>query len=363
MSTRNTAGTNDIADLRHFIGVHAANQGVEPAVLDRVLAGTANDTEGDPASWAARWAEEARAADARGDLTTAAALAALGRFPFVDGPGRASAARLGVDAFTRWATGTPLRDLRVETRGGRLRCWTVGLSEEDPRPVVLLLGGIVATKEQYAPVLLQLDRLGLAGVVAEMPGVGEHHRPYDRDAWRLFPELLDAVADRAQVDRAYAVALSFSGHLALRAAAHEPRLRGVVTAGAPVRRFFEALRESGGAVPRLTRDTLAHLLGCAPGELGERTRDWELTDAELAAPGIPVRYVVSARDEVVPPAEAELLRAQVPDLELLVHDDVHGSPAHVAASRTWCLLSVLRLLGGYEPVVAQLEGALAASGT
>jgi pimeloyl-ACP methyl ester carboxylesterase len=353
------SGTNDIAELRQFIGVHAANQNIEPAVLDRVLAGIGNDLEGDPASWAVQWTREAQEAGARGELTVAGAMAALARFPFVDGPARAAAARVGIDAFTQWAASGPLQDLRVESGQGTLRLWTAGLSTSDPRPLVVLLGGIVATKEQYAPVLLQLDQLGLAGAVAELAGVGENTWRYDRDSWQLFPAILDALADRAQVDRTHVVALSFSGHLALRAAARDDRIRGVVTAGAPIREFFESLREDGGAaIPRVTRDTLAHLLGCGPGELAERTDGWELSDEELSAPAIPVRYIVSSRDEIVPPAEAEVLRAQVKDLELLTHDDVHGSPAHVAASRTWCVLSVLRLLGGYDPVVAQLEKAL-----
>lgn len=342
--------TNDIAELKQFISVHAANQNLDAAVLDRVLAMIHNDVDGDPDSWAVRWSHEAEQA---GDPLAASALAAIARFPFVDGPARAAAAKTGIEAFTRWAGQTPLRDLTVESGEGSARVWTAGLSTVDSRPLVLLLGGIVATKEQYAPVLLQLDQLGLAGVVAELPGVGENTWRYDRDSWRFFPAVLDALADRAQVDRTYLVALSFSGHLALRAAAHDPRIRGVVTAGAPVRGFFGALRE--GVVPRTTRDTLAHLLG---GDAAERTRGWELSDDELSAPGIPVRYVVSARDEIVPPSEADVLRAQVEDLELLIHDDVHGSPAHVVASRTWAVLSVLRLLGGHDPVVAQLQATL-----
>lgn len=349
--------SNDIAELRQFISVHAANQNIGTAVLDRVLSTIGNDVDGDPDSWAARWAHESQEAYRRGELTDAAALAAIARFPFVDGPARVAAAKTGVEAFTRWADQTPLRDLTIESDRGSVRLWTAGLSTSEPRPVVLLLGGIVATKEQYAPVLLQLDQLGLAGVVAELPGVGENTWRYDRESWQLFPAVLDAIAGRAQVDRTYVVALSFSGHLALRAATHDPRIRGVVTAGAPIRGFFEALRERD-AVPRITRRTLAHLLGVAPDEVAEHTRGWELTDTELSAPGIPVRYIVSARDEIVPPSEAGVLRTHVADLELLTHDDVHGSPAHVAASRTWCVLSVLRLLGGYDPVVAQLQAAL-----
>ena len=59
---------------------------------------------------------------------------------------------------------------------------------------------------------------------------------------------------------------------------------------------------------------------------------------------IPVRYVLSSRDEIIPGADAELLRRHAPgDVRFKTFDDVHGSPAHLAATRRWLLSSLLRL--------------------
>jgi len=350
---------NDVAELARFAVTHARNQNVPEETLRAVLDRIEHDREGEAGSWAVEWTRQGgRAAPA--DPLAAAAFYGLARFPYVNGPARAAAQRRLTETFGGWAEGTSLSPLEVTCGGAALRAWTVGLSEAEPRPLVLLLGGIVAPKEQYAPALLMIERLGLAGVALEMPGVGENRLRYDEEAWRMFPALIDAVAGRAEAARTYAVAMSFSGHLALRAALNDDRIRGIVLAGAPVRRFFTEVGRAG-AVPRVTVDTLAHLLGCAPPELGGRIGSWGLGDDELAALKIPVRAVVSARDEIIPAEDVELLRRHVADLDTLVHDDVHGSPRHVEESRLWSVLSVVRMLGDRDGIREQLESALTAA--
>jgi len=207
-----------------------------------------------------------------------------------------------------------------------------------------VLGGIVSTKEQWAPVLLAARRLGLAGVVTEMPGTGENTVLYGAESWRMLPTLLDAVTDRADVSRTYAMALSFSGHLAIRAALDDSRIRGIVTAGAPVSEFFTDSAWWPG-VPRVTKDTLAHMAGVTLDVLATELPSLALTDARLAGLGVPVRYVVSEHDEIIPPAEARRLPERIRDLGVLVHDDVHGSPAHTAESQAWCLRELQRIRG------------------
>ncbi|SDG94494.1 Alpha/beta hydrolase of unknown function [Sinosporangium album] len=356
---------NDVEELARFAVVHARNQGVSDTALERVLSRIGHDREGEAGSWAVEWTAAGDDAAAAGDDAAAVALYTLARFPYPDGPARRSAQRRAVEAFTRWSAPTPIEPLTFFTAGRTARAWTVGLSAEAerPRPLVLVIGGIVAPKEQYAPVLLQLDRLGLAGVVAEIPGVGENTALYGRESWRFIPALIDAVGDRADVSRTYAVAMSFSGHLALRAAVHDPRIRGVVTAGAPVRWFFTD-REWQRRLPSVTVHTLAHLLRCSAaevGEVGDVVARFGLSDEELGALAVPVRCIVSLRDEIVPARDVELLRLRVRDLDTLVHDDVHGSPGHVAESRLWSVLSVVRMLGGPDEVLTRLESALDAT--
>jgi hypothetical protein len=52
--------------------------------------------------------------------------------------------------------------------------------------------------------------------------------------------------------------------------------------------------------------------------------------------------VVSARDEIIPPTEHQLLASALPRVRLKEFDDVHGSPAHLGALRKWLITSLLR---------------------
>jgi len=157
--------------------------------------------------------------------------------------------------------------------------------------------------------------------------------------------ILDAVADRADVDQTYVMAHSFSGHLALRCATLDSRIRGVVTTGAPVRSFF-ADRVWQARIPRITTDTLLHLTGGLREDLGslaDRLRPLALTGAELESVRVPVAYLRSTRDEIIPQTEGELLRRHVRHVHVTDIEDVHAAPHHVAESRLWTVVSVLRM--------------------
>jgi len=140
------------------------------------------------------------------------------------------------------------------------------------------------------------------------------------------------------------MAASFSGHLALRCALSDSRIRGVVTIGAPVSAFFTD-QEWQRQLPRVTADTLAHLTGLDFAQLSRQLPAWALTEAQLEALRIPVAYLASARDEIIPPQEARLLRAHVSKLSMAVNDDVHASPGHITETRLWSALSLLRMSG------------------
>ncbi|MEU4526562.1 alpha/beta hydrolase [Amycolatopsis sp. NPDC024027] len=335
---------NDIAELKRFVVLHARAQQLPPeqcrAVLDRID----NDEEGQAGSWAVEWSRSAAELRERGDLLAASRHWTMARFPFVDGPTRQKALDDAVGAFDGWRAEAGIDRVRLDTPGGELRCWATERPAGPARPLLLVMGGIVSTKEQWAPALPLVHRLGMTGVVAELPGVGQNTRQYDRDSWRMIPDLLDALGPVASGVDIYALALSFSGHLALRAAGHDERLKGIVLAGAPVHDFFADPQWQRG-IPRVTRDTLAHLTGTEPAEVAGRIAGWGLTDDELRAVRIPVSCVVSTRDEVIPRSDVDRLIRTLPHLRLLEHDDVHGSPDHVAESQMWSVRSVLRMSG------------------
>jgi esterase FrsA len=351
---------NNLAELKNFGIAHAIAQGIKMADYRAVCGRIVSDADGEPGSWAAEWSREARRFEQDDLLLDATKRYSLARFPFPDGDARRVAQEKCIDTCDRWATDIAgLTAMEVEFAGGRLRCWACGLSAARPRPLLIVMGGIVTAKEQWVPLLPLLKRLGLAAVVTEMPGVGENTAAYRAESWQMLPAILDAVGDRADALRTCAMALSFSGHLALRFGARDHRLSGIVTAGAPVSGFFTD-RDWQRRLPTTTTDTLSHLTGITAQRLPAELARWALTDDELSAVSIPVYYVCSRRDEIIPPSEAALLASRIRDLHLLSYDEGHAAPRYAAETRTWVLGSVLSMSRTRAPVRAMLAGAGAA---
>lgn len=339
---------NDVEELRVFAAVHARAQRVPARVQRAVLDRVNHDGEG-PGSWTAEWSAAARGQSERGQPLLAARLYTMARFPYVDGPARQHALDRSVAEFRRWRTerSIELQELTLPVNGRSVTCWASGVSGSGTRPkgpFVVLMGGIVSTKEQWAPVLLRMRRFGVTGIVTDMPRAGVSTVPYDAGSWRFLTGLLDALDGLTDTSRTYAMMLSFSGHLALRCALDDPRVRGVATVGAPVRGAF-ADPAWQRKLPRITLATLAHQTGTTITGVGDHLRERALTAEQLAALDIPVAYVASRQDEIIPAADIDLLRRQVRRLQLLEHDDVHGSPRHVAVTGPWLLRSVLRMHG------------------
>lgn len=334
---------SNVDELKEFALIHARAQQIPQSTYRAVLAHVVHDEEG-PGSWVAEWSGAAEAAEHRGDLLAACRMYTMARFPHVDGEARRKAWERAVAAFDKWRQRdrVDLQRLDVELTGGRVRCWTTARQHADREPFVILMGGIVSTKEQYAPTLLRLRRFGVSGLVTEMPGVGANTLEYGKESWRMFSGLLDAVGGRAR--RAYAMAMSFSGHMALRCALEEPRLRAVLTVGAPVHGVFADPAWQRN-LPRITVETLSHLAGTGPLDNAEDLGGLALTAEQLAALDIPVSYVASLRDEIIPVADIDLLRRHVRRLNLLVNDDVHGSPRHLGVTGPWLTGELLRAHG------------------
>ncbi|MFF1419724.1 alpha/beta hydrolase [Streptomyces sp. NPDC058280] len=331
-----------LEELKEFARLHARGQGMTAEHATRVLARITNDTTGDPDSWASVWTAEGRAAATRGDLLDACRHYALARFPYHGDADRLHAQRLCVDTFDQWRGDQDgIERLEFDHADGTVACWAAGLDRS--RPLLVVMGGIVSVKEQWAPLLPLLRKLGFAAVVTELPGVGENTVTYGPDSWRTLSFLLDQLADRAQVSDTSMLALSFSGHLAMGAAAEDPRIRRVLTVGAPVADFFTD-EDWWPRVPGITTDTLRRLTGSEDlTELRHRLAQFALTPEQLRQVRIPVRYVASSRDEIIPDTDQALLRRTLDDVRFKTFDDVHGSPAHLDAMRRWLISQLLWL--------------------
>jgi len=342
---------NSVDELKQFVVAHAKAQGIPEDRYRVALGRIRQDDEGAAGSWAVEWAGVAAGLERQGQYLEAASCFNMARFPFVDGPARQEALDGCVRAFGRWADERPgIQRITVDLPTGSFNCWAGGLSRSQPRPLVILMGGIVSVKEQWAPILPLADRLGMTIVVTEMPGVGENTIRYDVDSRRMLPALVDAVTTRAAISDTFAATLSFSGHAALRWAAEDPRVKGVLTIGAPISGFFTDA-EWFGQLPRVTRDTLVHLTGCPEQGLLDLFHDqeWALSRELLRSLEIPVYYTASSRDEIIPQGDIQLLRENVRRLSLNEYDDVHGSPEHSDEIRLWVPNSLLRMSGARNP--------------
>ncbi|MGA5297135.1 alpha/beta hydrolase [Streptomyces koyangensis] len=349
---------NDLAELKQYVVAHARAQNIPAAHHQGILDRIRTDEDGTPGSWVRELTLAGDRLAEEDDLLGALQQYNLARFPYVDGEARRTALERCVTTFDRWrhSAPVPITPFTARLPDGEVRCWTTGLDSGTPRPLLVFLGGIVSIKEQWAPLLGQIAGLGMAGLVTELPGVGENTLPYDADSWTMLPRLLDAAG---APESTYVVALSFSGHLALRASLEDSRIKGVVGAGAPVRRFFTDAAWQR-RVPRLTLDTLAHLTGSAPEKLSDHLAGWALDDDQLRAVTAQIGMVASRRDEIIPPEDWELLRRHVPSLRFLAHDDVHGSPRHLTETSLWTFLTLLRMRGEGGPARARLHEALRA---
>lgn len=329
---------NDVTELKHYVSAHAESLGMPADHVRRLLASITDD-----GSWVAEWAAWGSKFEAEGKLLDASQHFNFARFPFVDGPARQAALDRCVYAIDRWRRGIPgIERLDLDILGGRVGCWGGWLDDKPSRPLLLIIGGIVSTKEQWAPVLLAARELGLAAVITELPSVGENTLRYTPESWEMIPAILDALRGRADVTRSYVMAMSYSGQAAFRAAPEDTRIQGIVTVGAPV---LEAFSNAAWvrALPRVTIDTLAHMTGAAADALPRRLPGWALSGSQLAAISVPVYYVASSRDEIIPPGDLRLLRRYVRDLNVLEHDDVHGAPAHAVLTRQWMIDAVRQL--------------------
>ncbi|MFD8483840.1 alpha/beta hydrolase [Kitasatospora sp. NPDC059673] len=349
---------NDVAELKSYGLAHARAQNITEAAYREVCGRIDSDDRDAPGSWTGEWSRAAARLEAEGRLLEACGYYNLARFPAVDGPARAEALRACVRVCADWAAGNGVVRLELPVLGETVPCWASGLDSTAKRPLLLVMGGIISIKEQWMPLLGRAARLGMAVLVAELPGVGENPLTYGADSWRMIPRLLDAVADSADVQQTYGLTLSFSGHAALRSAVHDPRIRGVITIAAPVSAFFTDPDWRRG-LPALTVDTLARLTRTDPERITGDLSPWALTDEELAALDIPIHYLATHEDAIIPGADVARLRSRTRRTEVLEYRDAHAGPGNATETRVWIFRSLLRMRGVRGPLPVLLSTAAA----
>ncbi|MGR9052986.1 MAG: alpha/beta hydrolase [Gammaproteobacteria bacterium] len=311
---------------------------------DRVLTALDSSDKEGAGGWGYEWAKEGDRHVAAGKPKDALQFYNLARFPYPANSDMKAAHRKCVDTFVASAKlpGIGFERLSLHVEGNEVPFYFSRSGASNP--LLLVMGGIVSIKEQWQAFLWAGKKLGMSVLVAEMPGVGENTLVYDDSAYAFLSMLIDAVRNKADVFHTHVVAMSFSGNLALRRAPHDSRIRAITTVGAPVRHFFtDAVwwRQ----VPMTTKRTLAHLCRVPENEVFDYIGRFAIADDELAELDIPVYYVRSLFDEIIPPSEKDVLVHGVARLNLREYRDFHGSPKHMSDMQTYVPMTVLKEAG------------------
>ncbi|WP_306192443.1 alpha/beta hydrolase [Streptomyces sp. MK5] len=330
-----------LAEAKQFVGLHARFMGLDPSEVDGVLdrIGTL-DGEG-RGSWVAEWSAAADRHVRAGKPRAASNLYNLARFPRADSPARREAGELAAQSLHTWLLRSGAGERRTATVDGHEVPFLYQCGPRPDAPLVIMMGGIVSLKEQWGGFLQAIPRTGSAVAIVDFPGVGENGVPYSRSAGKVFTAVMDTVADSCAADRTLAVALSFGGHLAMVQSQADPRIRKVVTVGSPISRSFTD-PAALAAMPRITRAALSHTSGVASDALDQHLSELALRPQEIADLKIPVRYVASLRDEIIPQDDWREAARLHDGFHVNAFDDVHGSPHHLRETRVIILGELLR---------------------
>ena len=335
---------NDVAELKEYVGVHARSQRIPG--IQSILARIHSDT-----SWVSEWSNVGSSLAEQGKFLEAGRHFAMARFPYVDGALRAEAHTRCISAIDHWRAGKPIERLTVPMPDGTVSCWTTSPFHGERRPLLIIRAASSPSRSSGPP------SSACSTASASLPSspkcpAGENTLPYTRDSWRMFPAIMDAVADRADTSQTSLVALSFSGHMALRCAIEDQRVRSLITVGAPVPEFF--LNPAWHAqLPRITVDTLAHMTRTDLRSM----KEWALTTSELSTIDIPVAYTASLRDTIIPAEDPALLRNTIDNLTLVEINDVHGLPQHTTEVQLWTASTLLKTRNAHN-LPARLIAAL-----
>ncbi|WP_139491986.1 alpha/beta fold hydrolase [Brevibacillus dissolubilis] len=331
-----------LSELKDLVVLHARSQHLNDADLKSLLNRVQREEGDDSGSWAYEWIGLGNQLLSSNKTEQAIQCYNFARFPYIDSTVRQKAHNLCIQTFLTLVEQSKkkVEIITVPYQGNEIKVYAAGLDHPN-RPLLFVIGGIVSIKEQWSKFLFASEKLGFGVVVAECPGVGENPLVYDENSHQMIGCVLDALAGRIDVSSTYYVGMSFGGQLGIQQALVDKRIRGITTVGAPLCHFYRD-QDWWKTVPETTKRTLAHLMKKAPDEVFEHIQSWQIRPDDMKKLQIPLHYVFSLRDEIIPLSEKAFLLENVQNLELLEFDDVHGSPGHMGEIQKYIPLSVLR---------------------
>jgi 2,6-dihydroxypseudooxynicotine hydrolase len=299
--------------------------------------------------WCAEWGvtalhyeDVANAAESRGDTPTAGeswVRAAMcwhfGKFVFMDDLAEQRAAHdKTVADFQRGMASLDPPAERVNVPYGRRTL--AGLLRKPPgvvnAPVAVMVPGLDSVKEELQPTADYFLRRGVATLAIDGPGQGEaeYDLPIEPAYERPVAAAVDWIEGRRDLDpsRIGLYGISLGGYYAMRAAAHEPRLKAVVSNAGPYR--FGDLWDH---LPELTRQAFTQRSG-ASGDDDARRRAGMLSLEGIDRVLCPTLLVFGKLDRIIPYSEAQRCAA-IGGVELVTYETGnHGVTDQAFESRS-----------------------------
>jgi 2,6-dihydroxypseudooxynicotine hydrolase len=196
----------------------------------------------------------------------------------------------------------PARPLEVVYRRRPMLGWLRVPRRDHPAPVVVMINGTNAVKEElhwWAEAFLER---GLAVATFDGPGLGQtfHRLSMVAEPRPVGSAILDHLESRPDVDAGATafVGMSLGGYMAIRMASHDPRIRAVAAVSPP----YSASIYWDVTLAALRRE-LAALYGIAEREMGATIERITLADV-LDRVRCPLFLSSGGHDHITPPDEA-----------------------------------------------------------
>ncbi|MCR6112591.1 alpha/beta hydrolase [Bacillus sp. A301a_S52] len=298
-------------------------------------------------AWDQQWVTAAERCLKEGSMEDAIQCFNFARFPYPHTEQQKAASKELSIVFERTYAKDNIRKHTFQAHGKPFSVYTSNLHLN--QPCLLVIGGIVSVKEQWKVFLKVGKKLGFSVIIMECPGVGENRTVYDNASHRMLGQVLDTFSSLANVNHTYIVGMSFGGHLAIKQALEDTRVKGITTVGAPLHYFFKEYSEKH--VPFITQLTLSHVLEKNLEDVSRTLTSYAISPEELRNLRIPLTYVFSRRDEIIPTNDKEFLLENGQNITFYEFDDVHGSPNHLDLIQKIVPLSLLKQSGSKKNVI------------
>lgn len=344
---------NRLDEQKHLIKVHMMTQGIPRALGETILGKIENPDGANEGSWVMEFSRVAEKIGMDGErerndgryriaqrlFFQAATLYSLACFPFPRISKQQEALSHSIKYFSKGAAlvSPAIRSITVPLEKGKgINIYLAIPEVKEKIPVILASGGIVSHKEQWHKLLHIFPHIGFAICVMDGPGVGESPYFFRNGAEKLYRQVITFLSSQPQVDPSKIIILgiSFGGYWAVKTAALDERIKGVIAIAAPIHHFFVDTNW-WNQLPITTKETFKFVTGLDNEDmLKQELKKMSLEYLELLkAVNIPVIYFGSTNDSICPIEDAYLVRERIKASVTKIYNDEHALPHYL--SEVW----------------------------